>query len=211
MQKTFNLLSTMREPALKDATNETLARLYQVKPSNAILAEAFCKNYEMFFLLTSKFKQLDEEDRASITLTQLEKALRNYDETKLVNNKTIKFSTYAYNIIRKGLLTAALYFKHSDRNKVSVVSLDDEVENGSDCIFADIIEDETFTWDNVDFKILIEKNNKLNTVEKQYCLEFLTSKLPDAKMVSERFGLNPAQSFQLRKKIKEKLYNEMEI
>ena len=51
MQETFKLFSTLREPALKDATNESLARLYQIKPSNAILAEAFCRNFNMLYLL----------------------------------------------------------------------------------------------------------------------------------------------------------------
>ena len=211
MEKTFNLLSTMREPTLKNTTNEKLARLYQTNPSNVILAEIFCRNYEMLYLLANKFKQLDEEDRVSTILVQLEKALKTYDETKLINNKKIKFSTYAYNIIRRSLLTAISYFKYSNRNKISILSLDDEVSDAPDCTLADIIEDKTFTWDNIDFRILIEKNKKLTVLEKQYCLEFLTSKLTEAKIVLERFGLNPAQAFQLRKRIKEKLCNEMEI
>ena len=93
MQETFKLFSTLREPALKDATNESLARLYQIKPSNAILAEVFCRNFKMLYLLQNKFKKVDESERVSITLVQLEKALRAYDETKIINGKLIKFSS----------------------------------------------------------------------------------------------------------------------
>ena len=211
MQETFKLFSALREPALKDATNESLARLYQIKPSNAILAEAFCRNFMMLYLLQNKFKKVDESERVSITLVQLEKALRAYDETKIINGKSIKFSSYAYNIIKRSLLTAHMHAKSAKRNCEEVLSLDSIIDGQEDCTLADIIEDTTFTWDKVDFKIFIEKNKKLNTVEKQYCLEFLTSKLPDAQLVAKRMGLNPAQTFQLRKKIKQKLKEEMEI
>lgn len=171
MVNTYRLMSKVLIPENGKYTNEELAIIYQENRNPSILAEIFCRNFSQWLFITNKrsFYRMDNEDKVSIVLDKLDKALTSFDITK-----GYKFTTYANRLIILELTNKKNYFNHYRRNDVLVSSLyensgDDEnyckIENEASIITDFVNQNEI---DMINLKQSIQESN-LSEKEKLIC------------------------------------------
>lgn len=127
MNSTLKLLSPLVTSDLLEKSNEELAISYQHEMDPAILATVFHKNFRLIFIVAKDSIGVSEQDLASYSLTELDKAMLSF------NNEKGKFSTY-YTRLLKNRLRNLQQSEFCDKRKAMLYSssLEDLSEQGFD-------------------------------------------------------------------------------
>ena len=98
MLETYKMFSNIRVAEYSGLTNEQLALAYQaedLKPE--ILAEMYCRNYAILYKVSSKYFSINDDDKASIIVMDLNDTMQYYSE-----DNGVKYLTFAlYSITEK--------------------------------------------------------------------------------------------------------------
>lgn len=144
MYNTLNYLKSFRKENLKDFSNASLAFKYQEKKDDAIIAEIFIKNFG-FLLKFSRQVNIENEDKASIILNSIYKALDNYDGSH-------SFLTFLGVIIRNEFGRYKILSKFKNRMTI-IVSVNEKDKDNNEYINS--IEDIEYTQD-IEYRLLAE-------------------------------------------------------
>ena len=144
MYNTLNYLKSFRKENLKDFSNASLAFKYQEKKDDAIIAEIFIKNFG-FLLKFSRQVNIENEDKASIILNSIYKALDNYDGSH-------SFLTFLGVIIRNEFGRYKILSKFKNRMTI-IVSVNEKNKDNNEYINS--IEDIEYKQD-IEYRLLTE-------------------------------------------------------
>lgn len=94
MKETFDLLRPMAMPPFTEMSLEDLSIEYQYTMDPCVLASAFIKLHDMIMRISKKYYSISTDDKSSIALVALDKALQMFDP-----GKGLKFITFFYTVL----------------------------------------------------------------------------------------------------------------
>lgn len=155
MKDTLEMMKNIVKGQPRKSTEELITD-YQKNKNGVILAYMYISNYGLITRVAEKWPKLDDADKASFCLQELDKALRNYKNT----NKA-KFATYFYKCFDNRLRTETEALM-TDKRKTNLYI------NSSEC--KDELLSNYYFEDNYfeDEQELLNSYN-LTTNEKTYC------------------------------------------
>ena len=176
MVSTYRLMSQVLLDSNKKFSNEELAIKYQENQEPSVLAEIFCRNFPEWVHMVNRpqFYNISNDDKVSIVLEKLNKALLYFDVTR-----GIKFTTYANKLIAMELYNkrGSLHRKGRDSIKCVQVVSSSEIEGcvGSNELVEDTVSTLQFNeseYEMIELKSSIYKSN-MTEREKQMCMIIL--------------------------------------
>lgn len=168
----------------KELTDRELIMIYKQNKAPNILAYMFISNFGMFEIISNKWSMLDETDKASFCLEEINKALMNFDL-----EKNIKFSTYIFTCFNNRLRSETELINCQKRKSLLFSTECDDNTAQTELAFEDVN--------------LILEEYKLNENEKQQCI--LTSAGYTLKEMTKMLNKTTRQLTYSNLKIREKI------
>lgn len=208
MKETYRMMSRLMSKEYEPLTNETLAEKYQQTGDERILATAYVKNAKLFTKICKKYSWVEDEDKATATLTSLEKSLKNFS-----SDSKVRFGTYLYKATNRALMRATDTMLHKRRNeRLNNVSLDTQIfGDDSRNTLETVLSDTTFSWSSVDAMFDCERSKTLTFKEKQFCRICLCMTNPTTRVLRQELSLTPMDLFRLKKSLKQKFLKDIEM
>ena len=195
MKETLKMMKGIITGKEQELEENELIKEYQNKLSNNILAYFFIDNFGMITLLSDSYPYLDEDDKASFCLQELDKCLRNFN----IKNK-VKFTTYFYTCYKNRL---RMEFEQINTQKRKILYF--YADSTDSYIIDDHYTKKTYEMDIDlidDLDSVLDKYN-LNEKEKKICK--MLSDGYKVKDISALYELKPVSIYQkisiIRKKI----------
>ena len=173
MVSTYRLMSQVLLDENKKYTNEELAVMYQRKKDPSVLAEIYCRNFPQWVHMVNKpkFYNILNDDKVSIVLCELDKALLHFDISK-----GFKFTTFANKFIAMGLYNKLEHVNRKNNAKlVQFVSSSEFEESDIGVLVDDTIEELQYAEDrysDIELKATIQMSN-MREREKEICFIIL--------------------------------------
>lgn len=187
MRDTLKMMKSILEGYHVDKTLDELIYEYQQNQSSYIIAYIFVNNYGLFETIAMKYRLLDNQDIASFSLQELDKALMRY-----TFDSNCKFTTF---------LTACL----NNRLKSEQECLFHNIRRAN--YFADNIEELYNTPSNFEFDLFDLNDYNLSQEEKQQVKLLLHGY--SAKELALLFNVTKMTIYKRNKKIGKKILNEV--
>lgn len=187
MTGTLEMMKQVLNGKEKNLSEIELISLYQKTLSSNLLAYMFVNNYGIITTISKPFVIINDQDKASFCLQELDKALRTFD-----NNKKVKFTTYFIDLYKARLIQENHSLQYDKRKIMNdVTELDSIVETSYK--IDDYFADENNLLDNYN----------LTEDEKKHCR--LLNRGYSIKELSRIFNKSLALIYQRNNKIKKKI------
>ena len=155
MYQTFKMMKSILTGKEKERSEQELINEYREKLSPNILSYFYCNNTGLIYSISRLYPILDNEDKASFCLQELDNCLRNYN-----NQFSAKFTTYFTVCYKNRLLSESEKLLTNKRKSLlNYTNIDDMVDN------VDLSIEDIELYDN---DILLETYN-LSEQEKKQC------------------------------------------
>jgi hypothetical protein len=191
MRETLKMMKGIITGKEKETEEIDLIKEYQTSLSSNILAYFFINNFGMIDSISQLYSKIDEQDRASFCLQELDKCLKSYN---LKSNN--KFTTYFYSCYKNRLrMEFEQINKH--KRKIQYFYLEEyDVKKCEEYSYIDDIELEEEIEDTLD-------DWNLNDKEKKLC-KLLNSGYK-TKEIAKIFKLKPASIYKKTRLVQEKI------
>ena len=187
MKGTLEMLSTIIDPKDLERDLEEIALEYQDTLNPQLLAVTFKRVYKLIFSISSNYLGLTNDDIASYSLFELDKALLTFNELERA-----KFTTYITTLLKNRFRTETQALNADKRKAIfNSNSYETMVENGFDLVAEDL----------EDLSFLDDLN--LNKHLKQYC--HLLIRQYTNKEIAKKLGVSVMTLSNWRRVLREKL------
>lgn len=187
---TLEMMKGIIEGKEKELNEKDIIKNYKFNNNSEALAFMFVKCFGVATMISSTFKEIDEQDKASFCLSTLDKALRYYDKSK-----GTKFTTYFCHIYKLKLIKETEFLKCDKRRRLN------DMEDISECTE---YKTEDVYFLNVDD---IAKNYDLTQKEKKH-LQLLDDGYT-LKQISDKLQLSMASIYKRNSLVKNKILNAL--
>ena len=218
MQKTLQL---MRQYCLSDTRNvrdlstEELVFHYQSSGDDLDLAQVYCRCYPFMLKVCSGFKSISWEDKASISVTECERAMQSYKS----DNNT-KFYSWLTTILTRHLISMSNKVQRridSGYMEVPFTCDNEDCKNGDaeygiPQLSNKLVWDSAQKYNEIDFKIAFSQLLNCGVLKKDELAALLGCyyDLQD-KQIAEKLDVSQCQLYWARKRVKQLLTNNTQL
>lgn len=199
MFKTYKLLKEQKNKKFENYSNEELALIYQASENQAIIAQIFCKNFNYLLNYAKSVLIINDEDKASIILESIQKAIKTFNPTRRVKLLTY-IRKYVYNAF--GAYKIKSKYKNRDLEN-TILSLDDR--NDDNLILSDIIANNSEDLDRAILKLTIDTDKSLSLIEKSLCNLLIDNPNIQINEISKEMNITTQYVWIIKKNLSKKL------